>query len=478
MVEITYLLFLFSGLIKGVLLGFGFNLGIDFTLLTAFLTLVALSHSIFIKNKISWPHFKSLSLKLVPFALFYIWCVYTLTYDSSGYLYFKDTGNTFAHKKIVYFLTCYIALIIPLYHLKFNIYLFKKHFINLSLLFGFFYLIVTPASLFWQYGQTEKFERFLVIMVDSFANSYIFNNTNSFNFNYSIFAGSNLAISFNLAISLLLILSNKVTFKSSILFSFCFILIFATGGRSPIIFVILLLLGYLMWNVLLQLKNKLNFTATIIARLKNVAAYKYIILLAINIGFVIIIVCNPVLNILYKKSIYRFAGMSHYIDDRTNLSKSHLIRNEKGELISVDQLNDFIKKGGGKIDTSILMREMLIKSSFQLITNDVPHFTFGYGFGTFGKVCKYALKNDDLPHNFLLEVFVETGFVGILLLLFALFPLLKILKKENIFWTFTILFIVLNALKSTPLVDRNMFGFFAITLYVCGAKLAAFNKTN
>lgn len=471
MIEFTYILFLFSGLIKGVQLGFGINLGIDFTLLTAFLTITTLSYSIFFKQKISWEYFKNRTLKLLPFIAFYVWCVYTLSYDSSGYLYFKETGNTFAYKKIAYFLTCYIALIIPLYYTNFNLEKFKKYFVNFSVFFGIFYLIITPASLFWQFGQTEKYERFLVVVVDSFANTYLFKN--NINFNYTLFAGSNLAVAFNLAISLLLILSSKLTLKSVLLFSLCFILIFSTGGRSPIIFLVLMLLSYCIWKIFLGVKNNSIATSinTLTIRLRGIAIYKYVILFVVNISFMLIILYNPILNILYKKSVYRFVGMTHYIDDRHNLSKNNLIRNEKGELISADQLDSFIKKGGGKIDTSILMREMLIKSSFALITNDVKHFLFGYGFGTFGKVCKYALKNDDLPHNFLLEVFVETGLVGLLLLLFALFPMIKIVRSVNIFWAFTILFIILNALKSTPLVDRNMFGFFAITLFVCSSNI-------
>jgi O-antigen ligase len=100
-------------------------------------------------------------------------------------------------------------------------------------------------------------------------------------------------------------------------------------------------------------------------------------------------------------------------------------------------------------------------------------FLFGTGYGGFG-MAAFGSDFRAYPHNIILEIFVETGIVGLLLILFfvvyffaRIFVRLNNNKQDVCTLDFSLCFIYLflNAMKSSSFVDvRNLFGLMGIVI--------------
>lgn len=95
------------------------------------------------------------------------------------------------------------------------------------------------------------------------------------------------------------------------------------------------------------------------------------------------------------------------------------------------------------------------------IVDDVRSLLFGYGLGSYS-ILSGEGEGRWYPHNMILEIWVETGFIGVLLFSFFLIHTCRRHLRANPF-AWLVLFLFLNAMKSSSLVDlRLFFGFLAL----------------
>ena len=110
------------------------------------------------------------------------------------------------------------------------------------------------------------------------------------------------------------------------------------------------------------------------------------------------------------------------------------------------------------IEISTYERLEFWKYSYKMIfENNLLHFFFGYGIGSFG-VLFSGYDGRLYPHNMFLETWFELGLIGLLILfLFLLSVVFVIIKKKNYYFFFPILITFLGAMKSGSLPDLRLF---------------------
>jgi hypothetical protein len=126
--------------------------------------------------------------------------------------------------------------------------------------------------------------------------------------------------------------------------------------------------------------------------------------------------------------------------------------------------------------SSILERITQVSYSFGRIFENVGNFLFGLGIGSFG-ILYEGIDERNYPHNVILEIWFELGFIGMILFLLLL---LVYFKKIRLRLNFVLIFIylLLNSLKSYSLIDlRIMFGMLSVLLiYITFSSPGAFTR--
>lgn len=111
-------------------------------------------------------------------------------------------------------------------------------------------------------------------------------------------------------------------------------------------------------------------------------------------------------------------------------------------------------------DNSSLEREDFIVKSLQIIFASPKNFLFGTGIGSFVQEC-YGYDEVGSPHNIILEVWLELGLVGIILIGILFYLLFSGTTKKYYVSGFVVLYIFLNLMKSHSLPElRIPFTFF------------------
>jgi O-antigen ligase len=111
--------------------------------------------------------------------------------------------------------------------------------------------------------------------------------------------------------------------------------------------------------------------------------------------------------------------------------------------------------------SSILERITQVSYSFGRIFENAGNFLFGLGIGSFG-ILYEGVDERNYPHNVVLEIWFELGFIGLILFIMLL---LVYFKKIRLRLNFVLIFIylLLNSLKSYSLIDlRIMFGMLSV----------------
>lgn len=127
---------------------------------------------------------------------------------------------------------------------------------------------------------------------------------------------------------------------------------------------------------------------------------------------------------------------------------------------------------------SVSVRINLISISLQKITHDLIHFIAGYGIGSFNIVTT-GVDARGYPHNIILEIMFELGLVGLLISLLFFIYFFMVRKNKSIVPVYSIIFLILNLLKSGSLVDmRILFSFLAIALLNENFKQKPINEKN
>lgn len=115
---------------------------------------------------------------------------------------------------------------------------------------------------------------------------------------------------------------------------------------------------------------------------------------------------------------------------------------------AIYRLEVLLSGQGSSTSNRVAMMEYAFNEPFK---NPLTFF-FGHGIGSFGTA--YAVKDERLyPHNIILELFFELGFLGVLLISILLaLVFIKVLKGKKL-WLVLFFFCLLNAMKSSNLTD-------------------------
>lgn len=124
-------------------------------------------------------------------------------------------------------------------------------------------------------------------------------------------------------------------------------------------------------------------------------------------------------------------------------------------------LYNTIEAGAG--ENSIMVRIDHFVFSIKLIFDGIGRLFFGYGLGSYG-ILYNGLDVRGYPHNIILEILVETGLIGGIMFCAFLACTCRGHLKANPFVWIT-LYLLLNAMKSSSLVDlRIFFAFLSLLL--------------
>jgi len=203
--------------------------------------------------------------------------------------------------------------------------------------------------------------------------------------------------------------------------SIAFVFLLSAGGRGPLIFTVVVLAFYFVFQTV-QTINSFKLKKLMVP----------ILLLITITGGTIFIVLNT---------------------DITKKNKSlNLVNNTVIRLMELVNTKD----GGESAYSRIENAKFSIKK-----INESPFY--GYGVGSYAYE-KEHIDILDYPHNLLLEIWFELGYIPLLIFLFLFYRVYKNIDPMQCTWCIALYFyFILNILKSSSLIDiRMMLGFYAI----------------
>jgi len=222
--------------------------------------------------------------------------------------------------------------------------------------------------------------------------------------------------------------SNKIKWILVILNSLVVIL---GGGRGPIIFVAATLMPYILVTTLSTRGDQDGRNFVLIKKT----------------AIIMILICASLFL------VYTYIADTEFLFDR---SVSRLMK-----------LYDAIQTGTE--DTSFMARLYHFAFSINLVFDGIDRLLFGYGLGSYG-ILYTGLDGRGYPHNIVLEILVETGFIGCIIFCGFIVSICRGHLRANPL-TWVILYLFLNTMKSGSLVDlRLFFGFLGLIL-VCSKSI-------
>ncbi|MEX2595728.1 MAG: O-antigen ligase family protein [Salibacteraceae bacterium] len=437
MIEVFFVLYLFSGVIKAYLETFRVDLGIDFTLLTGSLLLALVAVRLFRNESFNSTVFRVLKSKmLIALLTFWCWMLLTLFYTRS---------ETYSSYKVLAFGTNFIAFFVPLVLGKMNFRLVGRSLIALTFICGLVFFFLYPITL---YGSPSDY----------------------FFLDFGAFRGQYQAVGILTSLSIIYILNQPIQLWRVITLNMLLWLIIYSGSRGGIIFLVLIILGLFLFrfNDLRKWISSVNWSLIHVRQL------------------LITLFILMVLNGLYVSVIYdnSFTSKVHYRSfARLGLVYDSLLKEEEREN-TIEIFNfkptpsmshqDFVNSKSEDRNTSINARLYHIKFSYSHITSSIKTFFFGYGVGSYGKI--YTGEDSrGYPHNILIETWFEMGLVGVVLLVLFMILVVKNMKFDNVYIMAMLVFMALNVLKSSSLIDlRVFFGFLALTAITNASRINSF----
>ncbi len=412
MLGITFLLYLLSGYIKGILQAFGYHSPVDLTLLTGILTLLFAGFEVFKRGVPEMAPKKDIPLFLL-LGGFYAWCLTSA--------FFLSPSDTYGPWKNVLFLTNILAFLIPsLKRKNFKFQGFLTGFCCFSLLYGGFS--------FFLYGLAgiRGGENPIGFVPEAFLDSLYLR------------AGMLLAIGAFLSLHFQSPRTRLVLFNGHLL------LLLATAARGPILFFFLsLLLFGGLWAAKNQKERDQGETFPFLK--KRILKIGGMILLA-NGAYVGIVSNSAFLSAPYERTAFRFQVLLNWDEAGSGETEKSEVQAKRTE-----QWKFAARK--------------IVKSPY--------HFLLGHGFGSFN-LLMYGEDKRGYPHNIFLETAFELGLVGFfLILLFLGKALRECARKRHYILLITLLFILMNTMKSYSMVDlRLMFGLLAFGVFLHGSVLS------
>lgn len=444
MMEFFYVLFLLSGLLKSILYSVNINLSIDFTLLTALVAILFLTFGAKIKFE------RKDLLTQSSLLIFFIWILITLTYSES---------KNYSIIKSVLFGTNLVAFYVPFAAKKFDTDKFFKYFIN-TILF---------LAIFYYFFNADVGLRFFSIK----------------HFKYKPLEGMGLGLAEVIgAVILLLLFYEKI--KGRIIYLFVFIWILGTtGARAPIILLLSIVVVIICYYIIINLKKgkeiNLKYAFWKLNDLFKVREYATRIII-INALFIVFLMSSNYVQKMYERTFWRLGLLYNYDAEENKEDVEEVFK-----IANVDSVNQKAIKpkfnfglfgsqnktrginnetsnmeAKGNINYSVNARVKHYQFSMSAITYSVNRFVFGYGIGSYNMI-KNGIEGRNYPHNVFLEVMVELGFIGLMLYLLILILFARNITAINIGITLAVLFLLLNSLKSSSIIDlRVFFSFLAI----------------
>ena len=329
------------------------------------------------------------------------------------------TKNIIFNKKflasILFFFVFYIWMIVTITYSSSNEYLFNKIFLFSTNIFAF----VIPLLFFSRIEIGSTLKKFVLIstplsiwFIAFILPKMYFNETYTYvshaYLTVSLFSGMNLLM--------LLLLKTKLFKKSYINLLFIILNILTlilSGGRGGIILAVFVLTIYGLFK-LDQLKSGLKSTLLII----------------LSVFIIGIFIRQTEYLELFQRSIMR-----------------------------LELLSDYNSGGGGE---SVQVRLDMLYFCYDKIFHSPISLLFGYGIGSFSYEFT-GIDSRGYPHNLVLEILFELGLIGLIIFIIFSGLTLKYFKYTTLTWV--VLFLLLNALKSSSLVDiRILFFMFSLAL--------------
>lgn len=200
-VELVYIIFLLSGLIKTYLTYFNIPSPIDFTIISSIPLIFYILYQIYLNKKLIFP--KYAFRPFICLIILFIWILFSIIYSSS---------ENFIFVKIAQYFTIIVAFTFPILYSHFN----KKYFFS-----NFVYIVFILA----------------LIYIPIFQNSYIIYLTK--NFANEIYM-SYLTMGYICSVSIIINYFNSYKLYIKIpIFLILFYTLIITGARGPIIFLLL-----------------------------------------------------------------------------------------------------------------------------------------------------------------------------------------------------------------------------------------------
>lgn len=424
MFEFTLVFYLFSGILKDVLISLRIDQTVDITLISGiFLIIISLFKTS--RNRINKSNLNNEKNKIIPLLLLFSLIAWSLisTFWGSNSIHFPI-------KKVFYFLTILIPPLTIYINNKFNLVLFSKYFISFSFLLFLYYFITSP-NLMYYYDNGEMF-------LD-------YSGMKSFGLTTSIKAG--------VAIFLSLYFIKNIYLKSSLITLFTF-LAFYTAARGSFIIAGVILIFFLIFKKQIVI-NKYN--EYIKPYIKNILILQSIIIL---------LLLGLINNDKYKektlnRAFFRYSVWFENSDEKVDEIEQIGVSEEETSLYEKIAR---LEKSNNK---STLARKLHYEFSFNSITSSWSSFLFGIGFGNYGDSCCNADKLEH-PHNSIIEIIVETGIIGLSIFIWFLYLVYIKIKtnKSLVVISICTVFYFINMMKSWSIIEmKDFFAFAGILLF-------------
>ena len=426
MIEIFYILFLFSGLIKSYLYVFHIVPPVDFMILTAATTVIELVRTQgLVKLKDRLINFIA-NKRFMWFAAFYVWIAFTLIYTES---------ESYSLYKTAVFFTNMFAFSVPFFAAEFSMRKLGNALIGLCLVLGAIFFVIHPITL---YMYPKNFP----------------------NLDFEPFLGAYLPTGILFSIGIAFCLYRMSSFWHLLSVNILLLLLIFSGSRGAI------LLCFLMIGIVV-VKKRGRVKEFFHEKFENFSLRSWLIpmlvIVVFNVGYVSVVKSNTYLGFVYYRSFARLGLVfDSLLDEKKTggiMSAWGLGDGDMGE--DSEEMNELMEQR----NKSVISRVIHYKFSYIQITKSVKSVALGYGIGSYGKMFN-GKDGRGYPHNFLLEVWFELGLVGLLILAGFLYSFIRDIRFFNYLLFGVFLFLAINAMKSSSLIDiRAMVGFLALAMF-------------
>ncbi|MFT4752505.1 MAG: hypothetical protein ACI85Q_000036 [Salibacteraceae bacterium] len=415
--ELAFIVYLLSGIFKGIYLSKNWLINFDLTLFSGLFLSFLIARNVILgklaNSKLNWNRLWRIS----PLLIFYLVSIISLYYSPS---------ENYGLFKLFLFSTNILAIISPKFSIKFNLRKFVNMLAIASILVGGYSIIVYG----FYFGVKEN----------------ILGHTLKFYRGFYLDAG------YILGLSSILILKLENRFKKAAFLNIILICLWGTAARGPIIFTVISLMIYL--SALFIDYGTQNSFKYLFQRKKIILS-----LLLINTLLIFSVSQNKFGSIILKRTLYRFSVIVPSNLDQTIMSAMDHSSEGGIDRQFEDEHHHPEQSNIDRIDHLIY--------SWNMINQSWNSRLFGHGIGSYG-IIKTGKDIRLYPHNIFLEIWFETGLIGLVPFLFFLISaLLWTLKNNQQVLGIAILYLLVNTFKSYSLVDhRILMGIIGISIFI------------